>query len=93
MTKHRRDDKDKRPDKITFVTCRDDEKSRRPAAERHRIELFRRSYDPNAADKPVEREKRIKFEVVDDSNASLKKLSGFNPYDTSAKPDKGGPRR
>lgn len=93
VSKQREDDKDAGPDKITFVPYRDDEELRRPAPERHRIELFRRSYDPHATDKPPEREKRIKFEVVDDSPTSLNKRSGFNPYDTTAKPNKGGPRR
>jgi hypothetical protein len=83
-------------DKITFVSYRDDEEPRAPPAaplDRNRLELFRRAYDPNAAERPPEREKRIKFEVVDDNPQKLKKRTGFNPYDTGVVPKILPPRR
>jgi hypothetical protein len=92
VTTHRDNDKEADSDKIAFVTYKDDEESRGPPPDREHIELFRRPYDPAAPDKPREREKRIKFEVVDDSAVGAKKLGGFNPYDSTAKP-KSGSRR
>lgn len=83
-------------DKITFVSYRDDEEPRSPPAapaDRNRLELFRRAYDANTAERRPEPEKRIKFEVVDDSPQGVKKRSGFNPYDTGVLPKIVPPRR
>lgn len=80
-------------DKITFVSYRDDEELPGPPPARDRIEIFRRAYDPNAVERPPEREKRIKFEVVDDSPQVLRKRSGFNPYESDAVPKKRPPHR
>lgn len=93
MTSHRDNDDDAGSDKIAFVTYKDDDESCGPAPNRDRIELFRRPWDATAPEKPREREKRIKFEVVDDTAVGAKKRSGFNPYDSTAKPGKSGPRR
>jgi hypothetical protein len=79
--------------KISFVTYRDEEVAVAPnGPQRGRTELFRRPYESGVQDRPREREKRIKFEVVDDSDAGARKLAGFNPYDSTA-PTKRSPRR
>jgi hypothetical protein len=92
----RDNDKEAGSDKITFVDYRDEEEPRGPPAaplDRNRLELFRRAYDPNAKERPPEREKRIKFEVVDDNPQRSKKRTGFNPYDTGVLPKLVPPRR
>lgn len=93
MTQQRDNDRKTGSERITYVNYRDDEVPREPAPNGQRGEIFRRAYDPNAVDRPREREKRIKFEVVDDSAAGVKKRSGFNPYDSSSAPKKQLPRR
>lgn len=93
MTTHRDSDKEAGSAKITFVSYRDDEEPPQPAADHNRREIFRRAYDPNAANRPQEREKRIKFEVVDDTPHGLRKRTGFNPYESDATPKKIPPRR
>jgi hypothetical protein len=45
------------------------------------IELFRRQRNDESSDEPVEREKRIKFEIVDDTRPQAMH-DGYNPYDT-----------
>jgi hypothetical protein len=92
----RDNNKESGSDKITFVSYRDEEELRTPPAaplDRNRLELFRRAYDANAAERPPEPERRIKFEVVDDNPQRLKKRTGFNPYDTGVVPKIVPPRR
>jgi hypothetical protein len=49
------------------------------------IELLRRQMTAKTKEKFPEREKRIKFEIVEDSRSDTKRLKsgGYNPYDTS----------